>query len=131
VEFERWQHHIAQLTHMRNLWNARYRSDLDIRPVVGLLKDGDRLYAYGYDAALIGGLLELPLSFRVVADESGEETAFPCFSAFTEMTDYITNELQKIGRSSFCMIFEEPSGKGEPKDEQPDQHRGRWGTRNK
>lgn len=106
-KYERWQHHISQIEAVRREWKRRHQNDLSVRPVVGLVKDGDRVYAYGYDALLLGGLLEMPMQYLEVV-QHGQSTMLAVFSTYSEADDWIIKELEKIGRSIFCLLFEEP-----------------------
>jgi hypothetical protein len=125
---ERWQHRFAQVMYMKQAWKEQYEEDLTVRPVAGLIKDGEKVYAYGYDAALISGLLELPLEFQIVINAKGEKTALPCFESYAEAEDFIGQQLQDIKRSWFIMTFVEPDvEKGDEDDDSIDQNLKRWG----
>lgn len=128
-ETERWQHRFAQVMYMKDAWNDQYGGDLSIRPVVGMVKDGEKIYAYGYDAALISGLLELPLGFVVVPNAKGEKTALPCFEMYAEADDFIGKQLELIGRSWFVMDFEDEKKGEETNDDDIDigENLKRWG----
>jgi hypothetical protein len=109
---QRWHFRVAQLEHFRSAWNdnPEWGGDLRNRPAIAMIKDGDRIYAYGYDASFLSGLLALPCTYHIVTDEGGSQTLTPEFSMIAEMGDFIIPHLATVNRSGFIVVFVDPEG---------------------
>jgi hypothetical protein len=117
---DRWHHRVAQIERTRAAWNEAAAGNMAINPVVGLIEDGERVYAYGYDANFLSGLMAEPCDYYLI-DHGGEQALVPEFSLLAEMSEFIVNHLGTVNRSGFVAVFQEPTGEGGAgNDREPD-----------
>lgn len=110
---EAWQIRIAHINNVREQFRAHYWDDLNVRPAVVFVLHEAKLWAYGHDALLVGGLLELPMTYHIVESE-GKKLVVPEFESEPEMQDFLIKQMEQIGRSAIVIGLDTAPPEGGP-----------------
>jgi hypothetical protein len=105
LELLRMFHEDRLAQQIRETMNAEL--DLDVRPAVMMVQNGDKLRAFRYDAHLLAGLTDLDI--RLIEIEKGDNMrhVLPVFEGEASSADYFRSILTEARRSLVIAEYDE------------------------